>query len=77
MTEQVSVIVCDHEIDGVHAENDDKEGIEHLEISGVGGYLAPDEVLPYPDHRYTAGQDIKNNLPRSKQTPDMELPGDE
>src|SRR5271156_1990891 len=76
MTEKVPVIMCDHKVDDVDAEQHYKESIGDFKIGRIRSYLAKDQVFPDPDHRQHCYQNVKKCPPRPEQSPDCELPGD-
>ena len=74
MAKEFPVIVSDHEIDLVNAEEDDIEGGENSEIGWEVDHFSEDQVFSYP---YDAGGEeygITQQLPGSEEPPYPELP---
>jgi len=74
MAQQFPVVMGDHEIDLVHAEEDDKKAGENAEIRGEISHLTKDQVLGYPDDTGCEKDGIGNFLSDPEESPDPELP---
>ncbi len=71
--EKIAVIMGDHIIDLVHAEQYDKKGIENAEIGTELGDLSKKEVFGCPSEKGNNEEAVKEALPVPQQPPDMEL----
>jgi hypothetical protein len=76
MTQQVAVIMGDHEIDLVHAKQDNIKTGENTEIRGEISHLAEDQVFSHPDDTGRRKDSIGNFLTHPEKAPDPELPED-
>ena len=73
--EKVAILMCDHEIDLIDAEQHDKTIIEEAEIGDYLRDMMEDQVLRCPAYSGKSQQWIKETLPLQEESPDMELPG--
>lgn len=76
-SQQVSVLMRDHKIDLIDAEQHGKKGVEKTEIGRKTGDITQNEVFVDPDQEKRNEKAVENGFSRLQQTPDMKLPRDE
>jgi hypothetical protein len=75
--EKPPIVMRDHEIDGVHAEDHDQKAIQHLEVRHEVIPIPEYQPLDQPDQAGKGDKDRIQLLPVPEKPPLMKLPGDQ
>lgn len=74
MTQQITIVMRDHEIDLIHTKKNDEKGIKKTEVGGEFANMMRGQVFREPDRTGDRHQDVEEIFPEPGSAPNLKLP---